>query len=242
MLRIRVFLIAFLTASFSYADEKAISFPQLDGFNLKTDFPVYNPDNLWEYINGGAYTYVNYQFVDLHIAEYSNDKLIIKAEIYHHKNNVYTYGMYTQERAPDYSFVDIGIQGYAENTLVNFVKGPYYVKIICNDGDDSTKPVLLKLAKEIEQNLQGTTSVPEMFNKFPQEGRVPNSDSYISTEFLGYEFMPGAYIMPYDLNGKKFKLFIVDCDTAEKCNEVWKKLELKAKSIKRHKKKIFTFS
>ncbi|NPA35866.1 MAG: hypothetical protein GXO47_03345, partial [Chlorobi bacterium] len=30
--------------------------------------------------------------------------------------------------------------------------------------------------------------------------------------------------------------------TAEKCNEVWKKLELKAKSIKRHKKKIFTFS
>ena len=212
-----------------------VSFPDLDGFIKKTDFPVYDPDNLWEYINGGAYTYVNYQFVDLHIAEYTKDGLMIKAEIYHHKNNVYAYGMYTQERAPDYSFVDIGIEGYAENTLVNFVKGPYYVKIICNDGTDSTKPVLIKLAKMVEKELKGTTSVPELFNKFPAEGRIPHSDSFIATEFLGYGFMPGTYVVPYEIGGKKLRLFLTQADDAGKVTE---KLKDKAGSTKKIKKGI----
>ncbi len=219
----------------SAGEKEDVVFPALSGYELKTDFPVYNPDNLWEYINGGAYTYLNYDFVDLHIAEYIQGETIIKAEIYHQRNNIYAYGMYAQERAPDYSFIDIGVQGYAENTLVNFVKGPWYVKIICNDGDESTTQVLLDLAKLIENNLEGTTQVPALFLKFPEEGKIVNSEAFIATEFLGYGFMPGVYVTSYKKDDKQFKFFIIEAENNDKANEVFNNLKSKAESSKKQK-------
>ncbi len=214
-------------------------FPLFNGYELKTDFKVYTPDNLWDYINGGAYTYLNFQFVDLHIAEYNNGETLIKAEIYRHKNNINAFGVYAQEKAPDYNFVDIGIQGYAENTLVNFVKGPYYVKVICNDGNDSTAPVLIDLAKKIAANLKGSDKMPELFSYFPQKEKIENSESYIASEFLGYNFMPGVYVTSYNTTGGQTRLFIADAGTAEKASEIINKLKEKAESSKK-KKKVFT--
>jgi len=216
-----------------------VMFPPFEGYDLKTDFKVYTPDNLWDYINGGAYTYLNFQFADLHIAEYNNGETLIKAEIYRHKNNIYAFGMYAQERAPDYNFVKIGIQGYAENTLVNFVKGAYYVKVICNDGNESTAPVLIDLAKKIAANLKGSDKMPEMFSDFPQKGKIANSESYIASEFLGYSFMPGVYVTSYNGPTGQTQLFIVDAQTADKAGEVINKLKEKAENTKK-KKEILT--
>ena len=210
-------------------------FPRFRGYELKTDFKVYNPDNLWDYINGGAYTYLNFKFVDLHIAEYTKGGIVIKAEIYKHENSIYAFGMYAQERAPGYNFVKIGVQGYAENTLVNFVKGQYYVKVICNDGNESTGKVLTELARAIEENLQGSDKMPEMFSRFPAQGKTANSESYISTEFLGYGFMPGVYVTTYEGEEGRFRLFIVDAASDKTASEVISKLKGKADSSKKKK-------
>jgi len=160
---------------------------------------------------------------------------MIKTEIYRHKNNIYAFGMYAQERAPDYNFVKIGVQGYAENTLVNFVKGQYYVKVICNYGDKSTGPVLLKLAKLIEENLKGTNKLPEMFSRFPEQKKVRNSERYVATEFLGYAFMPGVYVTSYNgINGPN-RLFIIDAGSIDKASELIGKLKKKSESSKKKK-------
>ncbi len=231
-------LLLFLTANIKAEGGDGL-FPFLDGYKLKTDFPVYTSDNLWDYINGGAYTYLNFKFTDLHIAEYVKGDILIKAEIYRHKNNVYAFGMYAQERAPDYSFIDIGVQGYTENTLVNFVKGPYYVKIICYDGNEALKQDLLTLARSIEKRLEGTNKLPETFSKFPEKEKVKNSEAYIATEFLGYNFMPGVYVTTYRHEGKSLKLFIAECESEAQAEEVVKKLTEKSESSKK-KKNILT--
>ena len=231
-------LLLFLTANIKAEGGDGL-FPPFDGYKLKTDFPVYTPDNLWDYINGGAYTYLNFKFTDLHIAEYTKGDILIKAEIYRHENNVYAFGMYAQERAPDYSFIDIGVQGYAENTLVNFVKGPYYVKIICYDGNETIKQDLLSLARSIEKELKGTDKLPEMFSKFPEKEKVKNSEAYIATEFLGYNFMPGVYVTTYKHEEKNLKLFIAECESEAQAEEVVKKLTEKSESSKK-KKNILT--
>ena len=146
--------------------------------------------------------------------------------------------MYAQERAPDYHFIDIGIQGYAENTLVNFVKGPYYVKIICNDCNEKTAPVLLELAKKINKNLKGSDHVPEMFTKFPEEGKIVNSENFIASEFLGYGFMPGVYLTSYEIDGKVFKLFLIESKNEKEADGILKDLRTKAESVKKQKKGI----
>lgn len=238
-----VVLIVVTSASATAIEKDSITFPAFEGYEIKTSYPVYNSDNLWEYINGGAYTFLNFKFIDLHIAEFVKGKIIIKAEIYHHQNSDYAFGIYAQERAPEYSFIKLGVQGYAENTLVNFVKGKWYVKIICNDGDDTTAPILLNLARLIEKSLPGRTEMPQIFSLFPMQKKVANSESFIATEFLGYGFMPGVYATSY-LNdeGKEFKMFIVDAVTKEKANEAYDNLKSKAESTKKQKHGIELFN
>ena len=61
-------LIAVLVIGSVSAQE--VNFPELGGYKKNTDFPVYSPDNLWDFINGAAETYLAYGFVDVHVAEY----------------------------------------------------------------------------------------------------------------------------------------------------------------------------
>ncbi|HNY14358.1 MAG TPA: hypothetical protein PKI12_02380, partial [Bacteroidales bacterium] len=49
-------------------------FPELDGFKKLTKYPVFLPENLYEFINGAADTYLALGFTDLHVAEYKKGK------------------------------------------------------------------------------------------------------------------------------------------------------------------------
>jgi hypothetical protein len=70
------------------------NFPELKGYKISYNYPVYTPDNLWDYIDGAADTYLAFGFENLHIAEYSKGKNIIKVEIYKHPDNVQAFGIY----------------------------------------------------------------------------------------------------------------------------------------------------
>ena len=66
----KILLLAFaLTLISTGSFTQSIDFPMLDGFKKETNYPVYTPDNLWDFINGAADNYLAYDFVDLHVAE-----------------------------------------------------------------------------------------------------------------------------------------------------------------------------
>ena len=213
-----------------YGADVKVVFPKLKGYEIVKDYPVYIPDNLWDYINGGADAYLNYGFTDLHIAEYVKGENRIKVEVYHHKNNVYAYGMYALERSPDYQFIDLGIQGYAENSLVNFVKGPWYVKVSTYTEDKKTGDLILKLANNVEKGLEGRSKIPEVLDYFPKEEKILNSESFIADNYLGYSFLNEVYTSGYKHNDKPFVVFILSPKNIEKSEEIVENLLSKAKS------------
>ncbi|MZP56855.1 MAG: hypothetical protein GT600_15540, partial [Bacteroidales bacterium] len=47
-----------------------ITFPELNGFRKSEKYPVYTPENLWDFIDGAADGFLSLGFIDLHIAEY----------------------------------------------------------------------------------------------------------------------------------------------------------------------------
>lgn len=100
-----------------------IVFPQLKGFKIKTDYPVYVPDNLWDFINGAADNYLANGFVDLHVTEYKKGKAVIKLEVYRHSENTLAFGIYSSERSPSFRFMNLGAQGYIADGSINFLKG-----------------------------------------------------------------------------------------------------------------------
>ena len=72
----KILLLAFaLTLISTGSFTQSIDFPMLDGFKKETNYPVYTPDNLWDFINGAADNYLAYDFVDLHVAEYKKERM-----------------------------------------------------------------------------------------------------------------------------------------------------------------------
>jgi len=184
-------------------------FPAFSSYKIEKNYPVYTPDDLWDYINGAAESYISLGFTDLYIAEYTRGKKVnIKAEVYCHLSPVFAFGIYALERSPSYNFIDMGVQGYTEEGLVNFTKGNYYVKVTTHSKSKKALASVRNIAGVIEQSLEGTTSMPALMNMFPEKGKLPNEEMYLSESVLGHEFLRNAFRANYELGDETFTIYI----------------------------------
>jgi hypothetical protein len=192
-----------------------IVFPAMSGFRIKTSYPVYTPDNLWDFINGAADTYLSYGFVDLHVAEYKKRKEVIKLELYRHSDNINAFGVYSSERSPSFTFRELGGQGYVADGAINFFKGNYYVKIKTYSKKAKTLQAAELLASRVEAMLEGGNGMPAMLSKFPGEGRKLNEETYINENVLGHSFLSNAFKALYEVGPDNFSIFIIQCSSPE---------------------------
>ena len=193
-----------------------IKLPDLKGYKKTTEYPVYLPDNLWDYINGAADTYLAYGFVDLHIAEYKKGKNVIKLEIYKQSDHTMAFGIYSTERSPSFRFQQLGSQGYmTADGSTNFFKANYYVKIRTYSKDENTLKSAESLASSVSDMLVGSTEMPSALSLFPQTGKKTNEETYINESVLGHKFLNNAFKANYESGNDVFSVFIIDNNTPE---------------------------
>jgi hypothetical protein len=195
----------------SSAEAKDFAFPEMAGWKQSGEIQTFIPKNLYEYINGAADLYFAYDFQELKVAEYQNEKKVsVTVDVYRHKTPLYAFGIYSQERLPEANFLNIGVQGYYEKGFLNFLTGPYYVKLSAINTGPEDQEVLVAFAKRIADNLAPKGSFPSLLTTFPAEGKEKHSEKFIARNFLGYDFFHSAFTADYKLQGKKFKLFVIE--------------------------------
>lgn len=192
-----------------------IEFPALNRFDIDKSYPVYTPDNLWDYINGAADSYNALGFSYLHIADYSRGKNSIKLEIYHHASENLAFGIYAMERAPSYDFFDLGVQGYREKGLIHFLKGEYYVKLTSYSDKKQVLSAMDELALKTEAMLDGSDEFPAELDIFPEKGKQEHSEMYIADNVMGHEFLKNAFRANYRLGDKRFTIYLFAGNTGE---------------------------
>jgi hypothetical protein len=197
------------------------SFPEMAGWKQSGEIQIYSRANLYDYIDGGADLYLKYDFQELKVAEYQNDrKASVTIEVYRHKTPVHAFGIYSQERLGNANYLEVGAQGYSEKGVLNFLAANYYVKMSSVDVGPEDQVVLLAFAKKVVENLGGKGSLPSILSSFPREGEKKNSEKFISREFLGYAFFHSAFTADYELSGKKFKLFLIEGIDQKDCRNM----------------------
>ena len=242
MKKIAIVAVLLLIASWSisqlHADEQDMStiFPPLDGWTAKGKPDIYNPDNLFEYINGAADVFLAYDFQELATITYENDKKhSFTVDVYRHSNDKNGFGIYSAEKPQKGDYNAIGTQGYYEKGVLNFLKGSYYVKLSGFDLGDNDKKVLTAYAKAIVKGLDGVVTFPAALACFPEEGKMTGSDRYIARDFMGHSFLHSAFVADYEISGKKYEVFIMETDTAETATEIIQKylafLKKKGKTV-----------
>jgi len=193
------------------------TFPELDGWEIKQEYPVYNPGNLWDYINGAADSYLSYDFIELYIAEYIKGDISFKVEIFKHATPRDAFGIYSTERSPGFSFIDLGIQGYHEESLIHFLADKYYVKVRTHETSGNVEDAMMSIAKSVVVSIAGINHFPEILAMFPDKGKKPETEIYIAENFLGHGFLGSAFTTDYLRENKDFKLFSIVRENKEDC-------------------------
>lgn len=204
----RIILTILATALLAVVVRGQHLFPELKGYKSVSDYPVYTPDDLWDYINGAADAYLTLGFIDLNINEYVKGRVTVKAEIYRFGNDAEAFGIYSMERSPGYRFIPVGVQGYHEEGLVHFYKDRYYIKIMTHSKSGKAGEKLEELARLIDGRISGSTRFPELLDLFPAEGRLANQETYLLESVLGHEFLRDAFRASYDVDGERFDIYL----------------------------------
>jgi hypothetical protein len=195
-------------------------FPEIEGLQKMGDIEIYNPDNLYDIINGAADSYLKYDFEELKLVRYKGvDDQFLKIEIYRHSTNATAFGIYSNERPSKGNWVDVGVQGYYESKILNFYKGRYYVKLM-GYKIDNIEELLLSAAQIVGDNLEGNNELPILLESFPKEGKIEYSERYIHKEFLGYRSLTEAFLVDYEVDGKDFKMFLIKKSDAHVCRKM----------------------
>jgi len=211
------------------AEAKPFVFPEAAGWQQAEKPQIFSPETLYEHINGAADLYLKYDFQDLQVVEYRNEKKAsVTVEIYRHRTSYHAFGIYSQERLANANFLNIGAQGYSESMVLNFIKGFYYVKISSYNTGADDQEILLTFARKIAQNLEGPTSLPEILLSFPGEGKKKNSEKFIARDFLGYSFFHSGFTADYELSGKKFQIFVIEGKNQNDSREMIEKYQKQA--------------
>ncbi len=201
-------LTACLLAIVSLAAFASDPFPAVSGWSAG-ETAHYAPDNLFEYINGAAESFLACDFRSLAVRIYENGQQAqLTAEIYRHADPLAAFAIYSAERPLEGDYLPIGAEGYYEQGVLNFLSGNVYVKLSSFDLGAADRSTLLAFATAIQQRL-GPSSLPPELGLLPVSDRKPHSERFILKDFLGQPFLGSALLADYGEGQAAFRIFIL---------------------------------
>jgi hypothetical protein len=183
-----------------------------EGWHLAGETQVYQPDRLWEQINGAAPGYLRYSFQELTVQTLqlaADPKAEILVEVYRFGNHLDAFGIYSTERTPNLTYVRLGAEGYHVGPASRFYKGDHYVKLQGSRDDEAVGSALRAAAQALASALPGAVRPPALLKALPTEGLVPGSERYEGSDLLALDFLGAGFTADYTLGGEKpSKLFL----------------------------------
>ena len=185
---------------------KLIAEPLPSGAVPQAPASFYGPDNLYQYMDGGADIFVLYGVRTLLHQECRVKKVDVTVDIFNMGSPDTAFGMYAAERSPTYHFVTIGAEGYQNEGILNFLQDRYYVKLAgFGAGADA---VLAAFARALSARIGANPALPALLARLPSENRKPHSEQYMPNDPLGHPFLGPAYVAAYTAGDLESKLFV----------------------------------
>jgi hypothetical protein len=185
---------------------KLVPEPAAVGATLQNPPSFYNPDNLYQYMDGAADVFLLYGVRTLLHEELHAKAVDLTVDIFDMGSPETAFGMYAAERSPNYRFISIGAEGYKDEGILNFLQDRYYVKLAAfGDGADA---VLETYARALSGRVGANPALPALLTRLPAENRKPHSEQYMPNDPLGHPFLGPAYVVAYTAGEQESKLLI----------------------------------
>jgi hypothetical protein len=170
--------------------------------------PRFYSSDLFQYLNGGAEAFHNYDLVAMVHQEYRVRSAEITVDTFDLGTGLNAFGVYSAERSPEYRFVSIGAEGHLSESTLNFFQGAFYVKLSAFSERENAAPVLESLGRAISGRIGADRSLPGFLAWFPEQRLIARSQKYIKRAPLGHGFLAPAYLASYRWEGKEAVLVL----------------------------------
>jgi len=187
----------------------------------------YSPDNLWEYLDGGAPLYLSYGFQRLAHVRYqpsADDLAGVTLDVFDMGSELGAFGIYSSGRPPGAELRQWGAEGYRSGTATGAWKGSYFVHAEADDDRPALIETLEGLVGGVCERIAGESSRPSILDPLPTRGLVARSERFIAEDLLGHSFLPGGVLATYEIDDREARLFLSELDSAESAAEAMTKL------------------
>jgi hypothetical protein len=189
-----------LTATAMAAAADVASCSLVPGWQQQGASRHFTSENLYEYMDGNAESYLAYGFVQmLGVTCKSGDNTLV-IDVSEMVDADAAYGIFSGNRDPGHALEKIGMGGQVLPRRGTFAKGNYYIEISATPDIDHT-PELRAFLAAMDTQLEGRTTLPEALAWFPPEKLV--SARMIPESVLGVRLLKRGYVAQYD-QGKAF--------------------------------------
>jgi hypothetical protein len=160
----------------------------------------FTADNLYEYMDGNAESYLTYGFTQMQGVTCKSGENTLVIDISEMLDADAAYGIFSANRDPGHPLAKIGMGGQVMPRRGTFAKGNYYVEISATPDLDHT-PAIAAFIAAMEKLLEGSSTPPAALAWFPPEKLV--SARLIPESVLGVRLLKRGYVAQYD-QGKAF--------------------------------------
>jgi hypothetical protein len=188
----------------------------------------YNPDNLYEKIDGKADLYLNNGFTSLQtrrFAEKSSTGNWAEVYFYDMGKPEKAFAVYSTQKRSNSESLNWTQFGYSVSDSIYAVFGNYYVEIFLSSENGKLLSSAESAAKRLSSAVSaGKTDMP-LIELFPKENLVADSFKFIPADAFGCSDLKNIFTSKYDIGGREITVFLSTNTPAETYDKYYRFLK-----------------
>ncbi len=152
-------------------------------------------------MGAAAPDFTRYELIDVTAGKYAavGGPGFAMVEIFRFPDFVKAFGAYSMRKEAARRFVAIENEGYVSKYAVHVWRGPFYIRV--TGGAQNAFEALTGLATFVADRMPAAPSKPAVFNFFPNDARVPNSERYSADKGFGQTLLGNSFQARFNVNG-----------------------------------------
>ncbi|HEX9972044.1 MAG TPA: DUF6599 family protein [bacterium] len=184
---------------------------------------VFNKNDLFNYIDGGAELFLEFGFKQLTVQNYKHGEYEVSLEVYEMESPTSALGAYLMKCGEETSIEGIPVRNTGNKYQFTMVKGNCFVQINSFSGNERLTPVLTSLAQASLKFIAETKPV-KIFDDLPKDGLIPGSELIVRGP---YALQPIYTFGDGDILQLQGEIFGVTADYRDSDHKTYSKLVIK---------------
>lgn len=181
----------------------------MPGWRLEEDPLVVPGNRMTTYLGEAADEMNRYDVVDVTAGKYASTAGpgFATVEIFRFPDFVKAFGAYSAHKEAARRYLEIGNEAFVSKYAVHVWRGPFYVRV--TGGADDAFESLTQLASAVAERMPPAPGRPAVFNFFPTDVRVANSERYAAEKGFGQMILGNSFQATFDIGGEKIEGLII---------------------------------